>query len=187
MVCVLLVGLWGAASLAGCSNDEKSSSTHPITSDGATTLDFDPTPQDFQCILGWTQVRKFYITNKLGKLDEALAVANNPSGGDYPVGTIIQLIPQEAMVKRRAGFSADTHDWEFFSLSPSASGTVIQSRGTTDVVNGLGGNCFNCHSQAQPQYDLICEETHGCAPLPFTADQIMAVQQSDPRCSTDGG
>lgn len=183
MMSVLFVGLFGAAQLTACGSDEDRSSARPTLD--ASTPDFYAMPQDFQCILGWTQVRKFYITNKLGKLDEALAVANDPSGGTYPVGTIIQLIPQEAMVKRRKGFSPETHDWEFFSLSPSASGTTIQSRGTTDVVNAFGGNCFGCHSQAQSMYDLVCEESHGCAPLPFTAAQIIAVQQSDPRCSTD--
>lgn len=183
---VLLVALCGAAAFSGCSNNEKSSSTQNL-SDGASSADFDATAQDFQCILGWTKVRKFYITNKLGMLNEALAVANNPSGGKYPTGTIIQLIPTEAMVKRRQGFNADTHDWEFFSLATSTSGTVIQSRGTNDVVNAFGGNCFSCHSQAQPQYDLVCEENHGCVALPLTADQITAIQQSDPRCPKDAG
>ena len=55
---------------------------------------------DFVNINDMTAVRGYFIDNRLGHLDEALAVANDPAGGTYPVGTIIQLVPQEAMVKR---------------------------------------------------------------------------------------
>ena len=27
-------------------------------------------------------------------------------------------------------------------------------------------NCFACHSQAKPEFDLVCERDHGCAPIP---------------------
>src|SRR5439155_1188003 len=66
--------------------------------------DLDAGPGSFTCLQGWTAVRRFRVTNTLGHLDAALAVANAPDGGGrYPVGTILQLIPIEAMVKRRAG------------------------------------------------------------------------------------
>ena len=151
------------------------------TADAAGT-DFNATASDFACILKGTKIRNFYLVNPLGNLDAAVAVANNPTGGRYPVGTIIQLIPNEAMVKRYAGFSAGSDDWEFFSLATDATSTHILQRGTTGVVNQFGGNCFSCHDKADPKFDLICEETHGCAPLPFTADTIAAVQSADPRC-----
>lgn len=145
--------------------------------------DLDMQPEDFTCILEWDKVRKFRMTNLLGHQDEALAVANNPDGGDYPVGTVIQLIPNEAMVKRAAGFAPDNDDWEFFFLDTTVDGTTIVDRGATNaVVNGFGANCFDCHAKAMPQWDRICEEGHGCDPLPFTAEQIEMVQQSDPRC-----
>jgi hypothetical protein len=157
----------------------------PTTTTDPTTgglEDLDMQPEDFVCILGWDKVRKFRVTNLLGHLDETLAVANDPAGGVYPVGTVIQLIPNEAMVKRRAGFAPDNSDWEYFALNTTADGTTISARGTHDVVDGLGGNCFDCHAKAAPQWDRICEEGHGCDPLPFTADQIEMVQQGDPRC-----
>lgn len=152
--------------------------------DGATdvVVDFVPQAVDFQCILKGKKVRNFYLLNPLGKLDEAVAVANNPQGGVYPVGTMIQLIPTEAMVKRHAGFAPAANDWEFFSLANDATGTTILQRGSTDVVNQFGGNCFSCHQKAEAKYDLICETTHGCAPLPFGAEVIEAVQSADPRC-----
>ena len=53
-------------------------------------------------------------------------------------GTMIQLIPTEAMVKRHKGYSPATGDWEFFQLSLSPSGTVISSTRARKVKNFLG-------------------------------------------------
>ncbi|MGZ6913462.1 MAG: hypothetical protein ACXVJS_18100, partial [Acidimicrobiia bacterium] len=136
---------------------------------------------DFVNLHDMTPVRGFFVANRLGHLRQALAVANSPSGGTYPVGTILQLVPQEAMVKRRAGFDPKTHDWEFLFLGTSASGTTIEKRGTTDVVNRFGGNCFSCHAAARSRFDLVCEHDHGCAPLPIGDDVIRSVQTADPR------
>jgi hypothetical protein len=44
-----------------------------------------------------THVRQFYVDNLLGNLDATLAVANSATGGTYPAGTVIQLVPTEAM------------------------------------------------------------------------------------------
>jgi hypothetical protein len=162
-----------AAALAGCGSDEG----------GAGAEDLELTEADFECILDWTSVRKFRVTNKLGHMEEALAVANSTEGGTYPVGTVIQLVPTEAMVKRRAGFSPATKDWEMLFLEVSAQGTTIKARGTTDVVNGFGGNCSTCHAKAEAKWDFVCEDTHGCDPIPVTPEQIKEIQDSDPRCS----
>lgn len=160
--------------------------TTAATSDDSTTgsgvEDLDMSPEDFVCLLEWEKVRRFRITNLLGRLPEALEVAGSPTGGSYPVGTVIQLIPNEAMVKRAAGWSPETNDWEFFSLQTSAAGTEILDRGTTEVINAFGGNCFSCHSAAEPQWDLICEQDHGCAPIPIDEATIEALQNGDPRC-----
>ena len=53
--------------------------------------------KSFRCITEMTHVRQFYVDNLLGNLDATLAVANSATGGPYPPGTIIQLIPTEAM------------------------------------------------------------------------------------------
>jgi hypothetical protein len=143
--------------------------------------DLDMRPSDFRNLSTMTKVRGFYIDNKLGHLAEALRVANSQKGGVYPVGTIIQLVPQEAMVKRRRGWNAATRDWEFFFLETSTTGTRIVTRGATDTVNRFGGNCFSCHAAAEPKYDLVCEQDHGCAPLPFGHDVFEAIQNADPR------
>jgi hypothetical protein len=88
----------------------------------------------------------------------------------------------EVMLKQPAGFSSVTHDWEFFELDVDAQGSKIRKRGFAEVVNRFGGNCFGCHIAARPQWDLICETDHGCAPIPLTTPMIRALQHTDPRC-----
>jgi hypothetical protein len=145
--------------------------------------DLDMAAEDFDCILDWTKVDRLRIVNKLGYQDEAEAVARSADGGVYPVGTVIQLIPFEAMVKRHDGWNDATGDWEFFTLEPTAAGTTILSRGGEEVVNPTSGStCAGCHGAAEPQWDSVCARGHGCEPLPFTAEQIDMAQQSDPRC-----
>ena len=128
--------------------------------------------KSFRCITEMTHVRQFYVDNLLGNRDATLAVANSATGGTYPAGTIIQLIPTEAMVKRDKDFNPITHDWEFFELDVSKDGT------------GIRKNCFGCHIQARPQWDLVCEMDHGCAPIPLTRAMSSALQRTDPRCKT---
>ena len=138
--------------------------------------------KSFRCITEMTHVRQFYVDNVLGNLDATLAVANSATGGTYPPGSVIQLIPGEAMVKRDKGFNPVTHDWEFFELDVSKDETTIRKRGFAEVVNRFGGNCFACHNQARPQWDLVCEMDHGCAPIPLTPAMFGALQRTDPRC-----
>jgi len=137
----------------------------------------------FRCITSMTSVRQFYVDNLHGDLAATLAAANAPTGAVYPPGSVIQLIPGEAMVKRDKGFNAATRDWEFFELDVSKDGTQIRKRGFADVVNRFGGNCFACHIAARPQWDLVCESDHGCASIPVTRAMIGALQRTDPRCN----
>ncbi len=135
----------------------------------------------FDCIRDMTPVRGFFVSNLLGNLDETLAVANAGTG-TYPEGTVIQLVPTEVMVKHNKGFSPATKDWEFFELDVSKNKSVIHTRGFVDVVNRFGGNCFACHVKANPGRDMICEQGHGCDPIPITPTMIKAIQNTDPRC-----
>jgi hypothetical protein len=64
--------------------------------------------KSFRCITKMTPVRQFYVDNLQGNLDATLAAANSTMGAVYPPGSVIQLIPGEAMVKRERGFSAAT-------------------------------------------------------------------------------
>jgi hypothetical protein len=146
----------------------------------ADAMDIDA--KSFRCITKMTPVRQFYVDNLQGNLAGTLAAANSPTGAVYPPGSVIQLIPGEAMVKQDKGFNAATHDWEFFELDVSKDGTQIRGRGTVDIANRFGGNCFGCHAPAAAQWDLVCESGHGCAPLPVTRPMIGALQRTDPRC-----
>jgi hypothetical protein len=139
--------------------------------------------KSFRCITSMTPVRQFYVDNLRGNLAGTVAAANSASGAVYPPGSVIQLIPGEAMVKRDKGFNPATRDWEFFELDVSKDGTKIRKRGFADVVNRFGGNCFACHIAARPEWDLVCESGHGCKPLTVTRAMIGALQRTDPRCN----
>jgi len=137
----------------------------------------------FKCLEEMTAVRHFFVDNLLGELDATVAVAESTEGGTYPPGSIVQLVPTEVMVKHRPGWNAATRDWEFFELDVSAEGSSIRNRGFADVVNRFGGNCFACHIKAEPKFDLICEQGHGCDPIPITREVIAGIQAEDPRCA----
>ncbi len=139
------------------------------------------------CLEEMTRIRHFYVDNLLGDLDATIAVAESTEGGTYPPGSVVQLVPTEVMVKHPQGFNAATRDWEFFELDVSAEGSSIRNRGFVDVVNKFGGNCFGCHIKAEPQFDLICEQEHGCDPIPVTREMIADIQAADPRCVEEPG
>ncbi len=136
----------------------------------------------FRCIRQMTPVRHFYVDNLLGNMAGTLAAANAPKGAIYPAGSVVQLVPSEVMVKREAGFSPVTGDWEFFELEVSTSGSKIAKRGFAEVNNRFGKNCFACHVPAREPWDFICESNHGCEPIPIDHAMTGALQRSDPRC-----
>ena len=143
--------------------------------------EWEPDESTFQCISSGTPVERYFLWNVFGLEDEALAFANGESGEEFPPGTVIQLVPQEAMVKRLPGFNDATNDWEFFFLDVNTEGTVISARGVEEVENAFGGNCFSCHSPAAGN-DFVCGTDNGCDPLPLSEDLIRQIQSSDPRC-----
>jgi len=115
-------------------------------------------------------------------VDATLAAAKSTNGAVYPPGSVIQLVPGEAMVKRDKGLNTTTHDWEFFELDVSKDGTQIRKRGFAEVANRFGGNCFGCHNADRPEWDFVCERDHGCASLTITRAMTGALQRTDPRC-----
>jgi hypothetical protein len=137
--------------------------------------------KSFRCMSEMTKVRHFYVDNLLGNVDATVAAANAQNGA-YPPGSVIQLVPNEAMVKGAKGSSPETGDWEFFFLDVSKDGTTIRTRGFAKLEDPLGGTCFGCHSNAKPQFDLVCEADHGCVAIPVTRAMAGALQRNDPRC-----
>jgi hypothetical protein len=142
--------------------------------------------KSFRCVTDMTHIGHFYVDNLVGNLKDTVRVAESTTGGVYPVGSVLQLVPTEVMVKREKGFNAATHDWEFFELDVSPSGSTIRTRGFVEVVNRFGGNCFTCHIRARPEWDLVCDTTHGCDPIPVTIAMSGALQRTDPRCKNRG-
>jgi hypothetical protein len=139
----------------------------------------------FKCITDMTPVRHFYVDNLVGNLDGTVKVAT-AGKGDYPVGSVLQLMPNEVMVKHEPGYNPATRDWEFFYIDVSKEGSKIYQRGFAEVNNRLGLNCFTCHVKAEPQYDFVCETGHGCDPIPVTRAMFGALQRTDPRCKNSG-
>ena len=135
----------------------------------------------FKCITDMTPVRHFYVDNLLGNVEGTVAVAK-ADRGDYPEGSVLQLMPNEIMIKQQKGFNPDTRDWEFFYIDVDKNGSKIFARGFAEVNNRLGMNCFACHSQAKAEFDFVCERDHGCAPIPVTRAMFGALQRTDPRC-----
>ena len=143
---------------------------------------FTITEKSFHCMTEMTRVGHFYVDNLAGNLQGTVQVAQSATPGIYPVGSVLQLVPTEVMVKREKGFNAATRDWEFFELDVSKDGSKIRTRGFVEVNNRFGGNCFGCHIKAHPEWDLVCDINHGCDPIPITRNMTGALQRTDPRC-----
>ena len=136
----------------------------------------------FSCIKDWTKVRNTYIKHAdPEKLKEAVRIfENSVPDKEYPAGTFLQLLPDEAMVRTPRQTFPETNGWEFFHLDLSAQGTKIKTRGD-QTVNFQGVKCFSCHQPAV-KYDFVCEKGHGCAPVPLDDQKIAELQAADPRC-----
>ena len=116
------------------------------------------------------------------KLKEAIRIfRDSVPDKEYPTGTILQLIPTEAMVKHDRATFPNTNGWEFLALQVSAAGTTIQESGDKVLNTSLNKPCLGCHSPAA-KFDFVCEKGHGCAPVLVTDQQIAATQAADPRC-----
>lgn len=153
------------------------------------TGDFDAVAGDFECIKNGTKIERYYLFNRLGLEAEAAAVGQSPDGGTFPTGTILQIFPDRAMVKRGDGINPATGNWEFFVLEPSANGTTIVDRGFEELVepNAPAETCYGCHAEADPQWDYVCSEAatpaHGCGLLNGPDAFIENAQDADPRCT----
>jgi hypothetical protein len=87
-----------------------------------------------KCIRDMTPVRHFYVDNLLGNLQGTVAVAEKGSG-DYPAGSVVQLVPTEVMIKQQKGFNPTTRDWEFFAIDVSKDGSRSYHHGFENSYN----------------------------------------------------
>src|SRR3974377_1887497 len=88
------------------------------------------TDKSFGCMLDMPKLRNTRIQNPdPEKLKEAIRIfQDSVPDKEYPTGTILQLIPTEAMVKHDRAAFPNTNGWEFFAFAVSAGGTTIHER-----------------------------------------------------------
>ena len=140
------------------------------------------TAADFPNIQTMTKVDSYFVANQLGHL--AGGARRRPLAQGRRSSRSARC---SSWCRRRRwssagpGWNAATHDWEFFFLDVSPAGTKIVTRGADQVVNRFGGNCASCHLAAEPKWDLVCKDDHGCEPLPIGDDVIAQIQPADPR------
>jgi hypothetical protein len=146
--------------------------------------DLNVSEQTFGCILDWPKVRNTRFKHAdPQKLKEAMHILRDRiPDREYPVGTILQLVPFEAMVKHERGKFPKTNGWEFFTLDVFETGTTIRDRGDNVVNLSQGVTCLSCHQPAA-RFDFVCEKGHGCAPIPFDDQMIAEMQKGDRRCA----
>lgn len=150
----------------------------------ASAQDITVSEQTFGCILDWPKVRNTRFKHSdPEKLKEAMRIfRDSVPDKEYPVGTILQLIPFEAMAKHPREKFPNTKGWEFFHLDVSKEGTKIADRGVQVVNRSQGVTCLSCHQPAA-RFDFVCEKGHGCAPIPFDDQKIAEIQRADARCA----
>jgi hypothetical protein len=136
----------------------------------------------FRCIREMTKVRGFFVDNVLGDVAATVAVAQSATGGTYPPGSLVQVIPTTAMVKHQPGRNPQTNDWEFIELDVKADGVAILGRGYAELNMRSGPNCFSCHKPAKATWDLICDQSKDCVPIPLTPAMLRGLANTDPRC-----
>ena len=145
MVLAVTVGVFVACGGSDPSGSPTTTTTKP--------QDIEMTAADFPNIQTMTKVDSYFVANKLGHQSAALAVARSPKGGKFPVGTLVQLVPQEAMAP--AGFNPATHDWVLFFLNVSPAGTQITLAPTRSSTGKLGKELRIVVLAAAPKRDMI--------------------------------
>lgn len=162
--------LLAAALLGGCGSDAQ----------GTCGADFEAQEGDFTCAMSWPEAGGVRVRAMCGGQDRAEALLNNPAPGQvFPVGTMLMLMPGEAMVKRGPGFDSANGDWEYFVLGGNAAGTRIKERGA-GISNGAG-SCRECHAGGR-SFDFVCQSSNGCEKLALPHGAIRALQYVDARC-----
>lgn len=135
---------------------------------------------DFGCIRDWPGKDAVRLVNRCGHQEAALEMLRNPHPNmELPVGTIIQVLPNEAMVKRGNAFDPEHGNWEYFILAPLPGGTRVVARGTQ--VFNVGGTCRHCHVHAR-EHDNVCGLGHDCPPPGVRNAHFLWTQYLDPRC-----
>lgn len=146
--------------------------------------------KDFRCIKEGATVagKKFVIFHKNPKkLARAIRIAESGKPRlKYPEGTIIQVFPDEAMVKRGGGFNPRGGGWEFLLMRVTPTKVKILQRTADErdgeLVHNKMGACEDrrCHDNWRARrFDFICE---GQLPWFEISDELFQQLRFDPRC-----
>jgi hypothetical protein len=132
--------------------------------------------ETFQCLLDGTKApgKHFFVfhRHKAALRKALLKIETGKMGKGLPVGTVIQLVPFEAMVKRGGKFNREGHGT-----------TEITLRGQSEVLSAFTHtSCQNCHETQAAQHDAICEFVQGTEGIGLTDDILTVLQNGDPRC-----
>ena len=150
----------------------------------ASAQDITVSEQTFGCILDWPKVRNTRFKHSdPEKLKEAMRIfRNSVPDKEYPVGTILQLVPFEAMVKHPREKFPKTMDGSFsLWMSPTKGPrSMIEERVSSMFRKESPG--LSCH-QPVAKFDFVSEKGHGCAPIPFDDQKIADIQKADLRCA----
>ena len=65
----------------------------------------DVTEALFKCLteMARSSTGAFFVDNMLGKIEATVAIANSETGGEYPAGSLVSLIPTEVIIKHQEG------------------------------------------------------------------------------------
>ncbi len=142
--------------------------------------------RDFRCLTKGVKAegKHFYILNRnRTRLQKAVEMSRSGDlGKGYPEGTILQLLPGEAMAKRGGHYNPAGNGWEWFKLTFTPNGRAkIAARGEAEVANFLG-SCQGCHTRVAPTHDSVCEFVIGASGLGLSEAQLAQLQAADPRC-----
>ncbi|MEQ1910877.1 MAG: hypothetical protein ABMA15_18800 [Vicinamibacterales bacterium] len=134
------------------------------------------------CITDGTKVGHTYIHHAdPAKLKVAAQLFEaQTQNADYPEGTVIRAIPQEAMIKRSKSAFPNTNGWEYVALTVTPQGATVRERG--DAASNRLGTCQSCHVKATA-FDYVCRSGHDCPTVPLTEQQVTQLQAADPRCA----
>src|SRR5207248_707307 len=112
-------GLLAVTASVGCASHNAAASRASLAATGsiASPSALSVSEQTFACILDWPQVRNTRIKHAdPQQLAEAMRIfRDSVPNVEYPVGTILQLVPFEAMVKHPREKFPKTNGWEFFA------------------------------------------------------------------------
>jgi hypothetical protein len=101
--------------------------------------------------------------------DSSTRFANPRRPGNFiPVRVVLEARSRTVWRRHQRGHNPATNDWEFIELDVKADGVTFLGRGHGELNMRNGLNCLTCHQPAKEMWDLICDRTQDCLPIPLS-------------------